>query len=289
MNIEIKKGTGNFAMPVFGLGTWMMGGDSARNPGNDDERDIAAVRNALNSGITHIDTAEMYAAGYAEKLVGRAIKGFDRSKLFIASKVWDTNLRYDDVLVSAENSLKRLDTGYMDLYLIHKPNPDIELGETVRAIDRLIDEGTVKSFGVSNFSVERTRQAGALAEHPVANVQVHYNLIYREPELSGLLEYCVDNRIILTAWRPVQKGAISSGETPVLDQVCAKYNCTAAQAAVSWLVSQENVVTISTMRSPEHLSENLGALRFRMDAGDIELLRRDFPGRQPVSDVVPLM
>jgi len=142
-------------MPVFGLGTWMMDGDMVRNPDNDDRADIQAIKQAIDSGITHIDTAQNYAEGWAEKLVGQAIKDYERSRLFIVTKLYKANLAYDDVLSSFQASLKRLDTDYVDLLLIHSPNLDIPLKETIMAMDKLVDDGLVKYIGVSNFALPR--------------------------------------------------------------------------------------------------------------------------------------
>ena len=151
MTLPTKKLKNGFSMPVYGLGTWQMGGRENYNPENDDQADITAIKTAIDLGVTHIDTAEMYAEGYSETLVGRAIKTYDRSKLFLVSKVWPTHLRYDDVITSAKASLKRLQTTYLDLYLIHMPNPQIPIKETMRAMDALIEERLVKNIGMKNL------------------------------------------------------------------------------------------------------------------------------------------
>src|SRR5947208_111422 len=119
-------------MPVFGLGTWQMGGRKTRDPQNDDARDITAIRKAIELGITHIDTAESYADGYAETLTGRAIQGFARSKLFIATKIRPENLSPDNIFRSCEASLKRLQVNYLDLYLIHSPNLEVPIEESLK-------------------------------------------------------------------------------------------------------------------------------------------------------------
>src|SRR5579863_2086143 len=108
MNIPVKKLKNGFTMPVYGFGTWQMGGKVTHDPNNDDKADIAAIKAAIDLGVTHFDTAEMYAAGYSEILLGKAIKGYDRSKLFLVSKVYSEHLSYEDVLTSARSSLKRL-------------------------------------------------------------------------------------------------------------------------------------------------------------------------------------
>ena len=279
---------GGFSMPLFGLGTWLMGGAMSHDPQNDDEQDIVAIQAAIDKGITHIDTAEMYAAGYAEELVGRAIQKQDRKKLFLVSKVSPNNLRYKDVISSAKKSLKRLKVDYLDLYLVHKPNLVIPLKETMQAMDFLVEEGLVRNIGVSNFTSKRMKQTQDYSKNKIRATQVHYNLIYREPEVEGILEYCQKNDILLIAWRPIQQGIISQNNSGVMKNMCDKYQKTPSQIAINWLISQPNVVTLSTMRNPKHLNENLGALGWKMDDKDVEILRREFPNQKKISDVVPL-
>ncbi len=124
-------------MPVFGLGTWQMGGRTEHDLSNDDEADIAAIRRALDAGITHIDTAEHYAHGYAEILVGKAIVGYDRSKLFVVSKVFPENITYEDVSKACKKSLERVGIDYFDLYLIHWYDPALSLKDFMKALDGL--------------------------------------------------------------------------------------------------------------------------------------------------------
>src|SRR3989344_5237732 len=193
MKIPLKTLRSGFSLPVFGFGTWEIGGGRYRNFFNPDKVQVNAIIRAIKAGITHIDTAESYANGYAEELLYRAIKNFDRKKLIITSKVWPTHLKYKQLINSAANSLKRLKTGYLDLYLIHMPNPGIPISETIRALDKLKDEGLIRNIGVSNFSVSSLKAAQQASKNKIVVNQVHYNFIYREPETSGLLEYCQKN------------------------------------------------------------------------------------------------
>ncbi|MDD5727293.1 MAG: aldo/keto reductase [Victivallales bacterium] len=287
MIIDRKSLECGFSMPVFGLGTWRIGGDLRRDDGNDGQADIAALICGLEHGLTHIDTAELYADGFAEEITGQALKGRAREHLFITSKVKPEHLSYDGVLRAAEKSLERLGLTYLDLYLIHRPTDEFPLRETMKAFDRLVDEKTIRNIGVSNFAVARFKQAQALSANKIVVNQVHYNLVNREPE-KELLRFCRENDVMLTAWRPLEKGSIIAADYPYFDILCEKYRKTRAQLALNWLLSQKNVVTISTMRSVSHLEENLGALNWQMDSEDIETLRRDFPDQQSVSAIVPL-
>lgn len=288
MEIPTKRLTSGFEIPVYGLGTWQMGGRFDQDPNNDDKADIEAIREAIEFGIKHIDTAEVYAHGHAEELVGQAIRNSNRKDLFLTTKVYQNHLSYGDVIKSAHASLKRLDTDYLDLYLIHLPNPDISLSETMKAMDYLIEQQVIRNIGVSNFSVERMKEAQSYTRNTIVTNQVHYNLKFREPEVSGLLSYCQKNDIILTAYRPVQKGILTSGSIEILDEMARVYDKTPAQIAINWLISQKNVVTLSKTSNIHHLRENIGAIGWKMKQEDIETLQKQFPDQQPVSDSVPL-
>lgn len=288
MKIPTKKLNMGFEMPIFGLGTWQMGGKNEHDLSNDDESDIKAIRTALNEGIVHIDTAESYADGYSEILVGKAIEGYDRSKIFLVSKVHKNNLGYENILNSCKESIKRLNTSYLDLYLLHQYNQDIPLKDSMRALDELVEKGLIRHIGVCNFNKEHLEEAQSYTKNKIVCNQVHYNLMFREPEASGLIKYCVDNDIFISAWRPVGKGNLLEEIPEVLKEMCDKYNKSPAQIAINWLISQPYVITLSKTRSTEHLKENLGALDFKMEDSDIERLRNEYPNQQKISDVVAL-
>jgi diketogulonate reductase-like aldo/keto reductase len=277
MIIETKKLMCGFELPLFGFGTWSMGGRDTRDINNDDNADIYAIKTALEMGITHIDTAEWYSEGRAEELVGEAIKGFDRSKLIITTKVTPMHLHYDDLVNSAMQSLKRLKIDYIDVYLIHNPNPYIDIKESMEAMDHLMEIGCIKNIGVSNFNVAEFIAAQKCCENKITCNHLHYNLKHRGPLLDGSIKHAQDNDVMVVAWRPTQKGLFSKEPVGIVDRLCSKYGKTANQMAINWLVSQKNVVTISKTRKIEHLKENLGALGWSMDKSDIELLMNYFP------------
>lgn len=288
MDMPIKTLRSGFSMPVFGLGTWQMGGRDERDLRNDDILDITAIKTAIALGVTHIDTAESYATGYTETLVGRAIADTERPKIFLVSKVQEDHLNYNDALRACEQSLARLKTDYLDLLLMHRYPGDAHLAETVNAFDELVARGLVRHIGVSNFTKEHVAAAQALSKNKIVCNQVHYNLMYREPEVSGLLQYCQDNDVLLVAWRPVGKGDLLQSIPPVLKMICEKYKKTPAQVAINWLMSQPNVITLSKSSSIKHLKENLGAVGWQLSSGDVELLRNEYPGQQAVSGTIPL-
>lgn len=270
-------------MPILGMGTWQMGGRMERDSRNDDAGQIQALKTGLDLGFNLIDTAESYADGKAEELVGEAIRGYDRGKLFLTSKVWKTHVAYDDVLRAAENSLKRLGTDYLDLYLYHQVNNEVPLKETMRAFDRLVSEKLVRHIGVSNFALERFKRAQACAEHKIVVNQIHYCLSVREPE-SELLPWLQENDVMIQAWRPLR----GVPDCALLNELCAKYGKTKSQIALNWLIMQKNIVTITASSSARHIQDNLDAAAFEMAPSDVELLTRDFPEKKFISDAVPL-
>jgi len=283
-------------MPVFGLGTWTMGGreDNIHDPNNDDQRDISIIQKAIDLGITHIDTAEAYAGGYAEQLVCRAIKNYGRSKLFLVSKVKLDNLNYSGLKQALSSSLKRLGTDCLDLYLMHRyPGSDQKLKDCLKAMAEAKEQGLIKNIGISNFNLEHTRQAYEWSKHPIVATQVHYSLKFREPEVTGVVGFCKKNDIMVIAWRPLGMGAARRGRTdaqdaPLVAYMAKKYGKTPAQIALNWLTSQPNVVTLIKTTNVDHLQEGIGAVDWEMEKEDIEKLRKEFPGQQFISDTVPL-
>lgn len=290
MVIKNKTLKNGFSIPEYGIGTWEMGGRFERDMSNDDVADIKALEEAIELGVTHIDTAEIYAAGHSEDLVAEAIKNskVDRKKLFITSKVSGDDLSYDGIINSCKASLKRLGTDYLDLYLIHWYSENFPLDKSIQAMNDLKDQGLVKNIGVSNFNLEHLKDAVRFSKAPIVCNQVHYNLRVRELVYAGVLKYCKENDIFVVAYRPLDKGAIMQPISQVLSDMSKKYNKTPAQIAINWLVSQDNVVTIAKTRDKKHLEENLGGIGWQMEESDIEKLGLEFPGQVIVSDSVPL-
>ncbi|MBO4647407.1 MAG: aldo/keto reductase [Lentisphaeria bacterium] len=281
--MKTKSLKNGFVMPVLGMGTWQFGGREERDPENDDAGQIAALQAGLEAGFDLIDTAEYYAAGHAETLVGKAIAGYPREKLFLTSKVWKTHLRHDDVLRAAENSLKRLGTDRFDLYLYHQIDENVPLEETMAALNELVRRGLTRYIGVSNFLPDRLARAVRCSEAPIVVNQVHYSLKFREPESSGLLNYCQEHDILLQAWRPLR----GVGPCPLTDELCAKYGVTLPQLGLAWLLAQDQVTAITAMKNAVHAPENLRALECELSETDVERLRTEFPDRSFVS-AVPL-
>ncbi len=248
----------NLTIPKMGFGTWTIGGRDTPDPA-DDGRSLAALASALDLGYTHFDTAEYYAAGHAEELLGQAVraKGAARSSLFITSKVSPEHLTYADVLRCCEASLRRLEMDYLDLYLIHWPKVGMKLEESFQALNQLVDQGLVRGLGVSNFNLKLLQKSVALCETPLLTNQVSYSIPDREYAENGVLAYCQQNDILLTAYSPVKRRNIKSN--PTLQAVARARGLTREQVALAWLTTQPRVITIPMSFNPQHQAENLQA------------------------------
>jgi diketogulonate reductase-like aldo/keto reductase len=263
------------------LGTWEIGGGMSRDTGRDYES-IAAIRGAIDLGYTHIDTAEMYGDGHSEELVGLATGDFDRESLFITTKVLPQHLRYNDCIKAAEGSLKRLQTDYIDLYLVHIPSSEIPIEETMKAMDSLIRQQKIRFIGVSNFSVEQLKEVQSRTENKIVNNQIEYNLFTRYSGMynvnieSEIIPFCQENDIIVTAWKPLVKGRLFREKNKLLEELALKYKKTLAQIAINWLISKKNIITIPKSTNIEHLKENLGALGWKLEPKDMKRLNEDF-------------
>jgi len=261
--MERRELTRGISIPILGLGTWGMGG--RENPDKTRDREtVTAIRMALELGLTHIDTAEYYGAGHAEELVGEAIEGWDREKLFITSKVWHNHLHRDDLYRSMRASLQRLGVDQVDLYLVHWPNPDVPLAETMEAMEECVKEGHTRFIGVSNFSAQLMVNArSCLKDNELVANQVQYSLLDQKPRME-LLPACRRMGISLVAYRPLERGAILQTPNVVMDEIAEAYGKTRVQVALNWLIAQDNVFTISKSSNPIHLLEFMGALGWRL-------------------------
>jgi diketogulonate reductase-like aldo/keto reductase len=248
----------NLRIPKIGFGTWTIGGESSADYSLE-ARSQAALRSALELGYTHFDTAEYYAAGHAEELLGQAIRscGMARDALFITSKVSPEHLDYADVLRSCEDSLRRLAMDYLDLYLIHWPRQGMNLAETFRALNQLVADGKTRYLGVSNFNLRLLEEAVSLSETQLLTNQVSYSLPDRTYEENGVLAYCQENDILLTAYSPVKPRFIRGNAN--LKEFARARGVTPQQIALAWLVNQPRVVTIPMSFNLQHQAENLAS------------------------------
>ncbi|AEH84680.1 aldo/keto reductase [Mesorhizobium opportunistum] len=256
------------AIAVLGQGTWKMGEDIRRRG---DE--IAALKLGLDLGVTLIDTAEMYASGGAEEVVAEAIAG-RRAEVFLVSKVLPSNASRAGVQRACENSLKRLATDRIDLYLLHWPG-SVPLAETVEAFEALKKAGKIRHWGVSNFDIEEMEDLAGLPDGGnVQTNQVLYNLVRRGLEFD-LAPWSRKRGIPLMAYSPVEQGALARNAR--LDAVAARHGATAAQIALAWVMQQEGVIAIPKASSQEHVRQNFAALDIKLIGEDLADLDRAFP------------
>jgi diketogulonate reductase-like aldo/keto reductase len=255
-------------IPALGQGTWGMAEDPRRR---DDE--IAALRTGIDLGLTVIDTAELYADGGTEELVAEAIAN-RRDEVFLISKVAPTNASREDTLAACEQSLRRLQTDRIDLYLLHWRGPG-PLDETVAAFTELITQGQIRHWGVSNFDlpdlVELTSVAGGTA---VETDQVLYNLGRRGIE-ADLLPRCLDAGLPVMAYAPFERGRML--DHPALAQVADRHGATPAQVGLAWVLRQDAVCTIPRASTPEHVRENRAAAELTLTDDDLLELDQAFP------------
>jgi diketogulonate reductase-like aldo/keto reductase len=245
-------------LPLIGQGTWEMGDHSRRRA---DE--VAALRRGLDLGMTLIDTAEMYASGGAEEVVGDAIVG-RRDQVFLVSKVLPQNASRRGTLVSCEGSLKRLGVERIDLYLLHWPGP-FPLAETIAAFQELREEGKIRHWGVSNFTVGELEQCEKIAPGENATNQVLYNLQRRGIE-ADMQPWCRERGVMIMAYSPLDQGGLSKPRE--LKHVAARHDVTIEQAALAWCVRNEGFITIPK-------SSNIGHVESNAAAADLVLTRQD--------------
>ncbi|WP_336135593.1 aldo/keto reductase [Natronomonas amylolytica] len=243
-------------LPSVGLGTFRTGGYEC----------FDAVRDALDAGYRHIDTAMAYEN---EAVVGRAIEASptDREDVFLTTKIkgYPEFLNYDRVLEATRKCLTRLGTDHVDLLLIHWWNPKGDMEQTFAALDRLVDEGAVDRVGVSNFSVDQLQRAMDVSETPIFTNQIEYHPYWKQEEL---LEFCQENDIVLTAYSPLGEGELVDDE--VLAAIGARYGKSPAQVAIRWLIQQDNVVTIPKSVTPAHTRENIDVFDFELSEREMQ-------------------
>jgi len=245
-------------MPALGLGTWRLAGETCET----------TVRRALDMGYRHIDTAEMYGN---EAEIGRAVaaSGVPRKSLFITTKIWTNHLHAKDVGPTAEASLKKLKTDYVDLLLIHWPNTSVPLGETLGAMMKLKEAGKAKAIGVSNFSVDQMNEALTRHKAPIACNQVEYHLLLNQ---RPILDCAQRNGMAVTAYCPLARGKLTDNRT--LTRLGEKHGKSAAQIALRWLVQQSGVAAIPKATGEANLRANLDIFDFELDAREIGELNK---------------
>ena len=261
-------------MPRLGQGTWFMGEDRARR-----SKEIEAIRLGIDLGMTLLDTAEMYGEGKAEELIGEAIRGIAREKLFIVSKVYPHNAGRRNLERSLDRSLARMRTDSLDLYLLHWRG-GVPLRETAEEMERMVSLGKIKGWGVSNLDLDDMKELmeTGLGEHCLTD-QVLYHLGSRGVEYD-LQPWLEKNGISLMAYCPLAEAGtlrrgIMSNETVL--SIARNHGMTPAQVMLCFLLRKENVIVIPKASSAEHVKENAAVLNESLTEEDLRALDASFP------------
>lgn len=269
--IESKPlGTTGIMVPALALGTWQYQGG------------VNPLREGIDLGVTFIDTAESYGT---EEVVGDAIQGI-RDRVFVATKASPRHFRRDDLIRAAEQSLKRLNTDYVDLYQLHWPNYTVPIEETMSAMERLVTSGKVRFIGLSNFSAREVAQAQrCLASNLIVSNQVRYSIVDRTIE-DELLPFCRSKQIAILAFSPLDTGIANLryfDQRDVLGQVARRVGKTPVQVALNWCLCRDSVIVIFKASTAEHVRENCGAAGWRLDPEQLEALNEvPFRQRRPI-------
>lgn len=292
-----KLGNTNIEITPIIMGSWQAG--KARWVGIEDKETIKAIREAVELGITTIDTAEVYGQGHSERIVAQALKDI-RDKAIYATKVFANHLKYDQVIDACENSLRNLETDYIDLYQIHWPSGSwnsevVPIEETMKALNELKKQGKIRAIGVSNFSVQQLQEAQQYGE--IVSIQPPYSLFWRGVE-KEIQPYCVQNNISILAYSSLAQGILTGkfGKNPtfaegdhrkdhrlfqpphwervqnalsLLQPIADQYNCTLGQVAIAWLIQQPKTNAIVGARNAQQVRENVKAGSINLTPEDI--------------------
>lgn len=292
-----KLGNSEIEITPIIFGTWQAG--KSGWVGVEDEAVIAAMRAALDSGITTFDTAEVYGNGHSEQVVGQALSDV-RDRVVLATKVFANHLKFDQVIAACDRSLKNLKTDYIDLYQIHWPTGSfnseiVPIAETMEALNSLKQQGKIRSIGVSNFS--RDQLAEAMQHGRIDSLQPTYNLFWRGVE-QDLMPYCVEQNISIIAYSPLAQGLLTGkfaadhkfadGDIRLknklfkgdnyaraqaalaeLNPIADRYGCTLGQLAIAWLIAQPQTSAIVGARNAEQAQQNAQAATVSLSSEDL--------------------
>lgn len=289
---QVKLGATDISLGAIVMGTWQAG--KKMWTGIDDAETLRAMRAAYDAGITTFDTATVYGDGHSERILGKALKDV-RDRVVIATKVFPHNLAKDKLAAACHQSLRDLDTDVIDLYQIHWPagsfgSPEVPIGESMEALERLKDEGKIRAIGVSNFSAKQIAEAARYGE--IQSLQPPYSLFWRQAETDGIA-HCREHGMTVLAYSPMAQGILTGKFGPdhrfekgdhrsanrlfapenfervqaALDRlrpIAAKRNIALGQLALAWVIAQPNTVAIAGARNADQAVQNAAA-------GDIDL------------------
>lgn len=269
-----RFGSTGVQVPVIGQGTWKMEGDSPVEA-------LAALQAGLDAGMTHVDTAELYGGGRVESLVARAIAG-RREEVFLVSKVMPNHASRSGTVKACEASLRRLGTDHLDCYLLHWPGPH-PLEETFAAFEQLVEEGKIRSWGVSNFDADDLEEALRIAgPGRIACNQVLYHLRARDME-DRVLPWCVKHDVVVVGYSPFGSGDFPQPQSKggkVLGDVARAHGATPHQTALAFLVRDPHVLAIPKSAKVARVRENAGAAGLKLTRDEVSRLEEAFPLRR---------
>ncbi|MRF59323.1 aldo/keto reductase [Citrobacter portucalensis] len=264
--------TNQVSLPAIGQGTWYMGEDPCRR-----RDEVSALQAGLDLGLRLIDTAEMYADGAAEEVVGEALTG-RRDSAFLVSKVYPWNAGRQKAIAACEASLRRLKTDYLDLYLLHWMG-DFSFAETIDAMETLIAQGKIRRWGVSNLDYDDMQ---ALWQVPggreCATNQVLYHLASRGIEYD-LLPWCQQQMPVM-AYSPLAQAGRLRGDllsNSVVNDIARAHNVSAAQILLAWVIRQSGVIAIPKAASVAHVEQNAAALEITLSVDELKQLDKAYP------------
>ncbi|MBE9046751.1 aldo/keto reductase [Pleurocapsales cyanobacterium LEGE 10410] len=295
-------GTSDIQITPILMGTWQAG--KRMWAGIDDQESITAIRAAVEAGITTIDTAEVYGEGHSEQIVAQAV-GDLRDRLVYASKVFASHLKYDQVIEACDRSLKNLNTDYLDLYQIHWPsgsfgNEEVPIEETMKALNKLKQDGKIRAIGVSNFNRVQVEEASEYGR--IDSLQPPYSLFWRKIEQDAI-PYCVENNISVLAYSSMAQGLLTGKFKPghefakedhrsanvlfqgqnferaqnALEQlkpIAKSHNCTLAQLSLAWLIAQPQTNAIAGARTAAQAEDNAKAASVNLSPGELQEIDR---------------
>lgn len=242
------------SVPQLGFGTWKLKEQAA----------YQSVAMALETGYRHIDTADVYG-NHAE--VGQAIRdsGLNRTEIFLTSKLWHSDLQAEPAQNAIRRILQELQTDYLDLYLIHWPNHVIPIEETLGAMQSMVEQGLIRAYGVSNFTIHHLQDALASGFHPVTN-QVEFHPSLNQDELKT---FCDDNQIIITAYSPIAQG--HDLKLPQISSLAEKYGRSSAQIVLNWLL-QKGIIAIPRSTDRQHIEDNFQTIQWELSSEDVDII-----------------
>ncbi|MDJ0720143.1 MAG: aldo/keto reductase [Desulfobacterales bacterium] len=297
-----RLGNSTLSVSALIMGTWQAGRQMWTDI--DDADSVRAIRSAIDHGVTTIDTASVYGNGHSERIVARAVGG-DRSRVVLATKVFANAMKYDQVLTACERSLTHLATDYIDLYQIHWPSgafgsDRVPIGETMRAMVRLKEQGKIRAIGVSNFSAGQLAEAMAYGE--IVSLQPPYSLFWRQVETDAR-PLCLERGLAILAYSPMAQGLLTGKFGPdhrfkrgdhraknrlfqpdnlrrahaalaELAPIAHRHDATLGQLALAWVMAQPNTCAIAGARNAEQAEQNAAAAHINLAPEDLAAMDR---------------